>query len=70
MRRTEELLLAFFSGILIAFGIVELTREIKEQQARVNKHRDAIALERHWRQVGQYLRNAQEKDRDQQKAAA
>ena len=67
MSRKEELLLAVFSGILLAFGIHEDGRERTcKGDPRVELCQDSERIGEYWNRVGGYMRKAQEREQSSQ----
>lgn len=67
MTRSEEFLLAVFSGILLAFGIHDegRLRSTKRNQGQ-GLHDDRQQLSGYWYRVGGYIRTAQHQYSEQQ----
>lgn len=71
MTRNEELLLAVFSGILLALGIREDGRMRScSGNPDAGLSEDKQQLVSYWWKVGDYIRTAQAKEHDQANSAA
>lgn len=66
MTRSQEVLLAVFSGILLAFGIHEEGSIRSTTRNGIGLKQDQQNLAEHWKRVGGYIRTAQGKERERQ----
>jgi hypothetical protein len=63
MTRSEEILLAFVSGLLLAFGISEVMKSPpRNGSLGQGMRQDSKQINQYWRNVGGYIRQAQAND--------
>lgn len=68
MTRKEEILLAFVSGVLLAFGIHESAKDKRRAASfQASMEQDSKEIAKYWEQVGSFIREVQSRE---QKASA
>lgn len=67
MSRSEEVLLLFFTGVLLAFGISEHKRHRRPRNFSEEMEQSGREMASYWKQIGSFVRDAKQCD-EQQKA--